>query len=122
MFHDRQREERQRERVEERREANEIHRENNERRYDNFEHGRDYADRRLETGASPTFIPTRPTRILISPGNGAGWVTYAPRGASDAFLAWMLTYEPLIRALDRRAHKGKSRKPHAISASMLMIK
>jgi hypothetical protein len=47
------------------------------------------------------------TKILISPGIGAGWITWAPRNSTDAFLVWMLTYEPLIRGLERREHKGK---------------
>ena len=61
----------------------------------------------MDTANSPTFIPSRPTRILYSPGTGAGWVTSAPRGAPDAFYVWMLTYEPLIRGLERRESRGK---------------
>ncbi|KAI7164333.1 hypothetical protein KC349_g749 [Hortaea werneckii] len=56
----------------------------------------------METATNPIFRPTKPCKILISPGHGAGWVTYAPRTAPDAFRAWMLTFEPLIAALERR--------------------
>ena len=65
----------------------------------------------MELANNPTFHPNHPTKILISPGTGAGWVSWAPHGATDAFLTWMLTYEPLIRGLERREHKGKPNQP-----------
>ncbi|RMZ08633.1 hypothetical protein D0862_03905 [Hortaea werneckii] len=67
----------------------------------------------MEIASKPIFHPTTTTtttnnnnksctcKILISPGHGAGWVTYAPRSAPDVFRAWMLTFEPLIVALER---------------------
>lgn len=60
-----------------------------------------------DSSTSPVFHPNRRTRILLSPDRGAGWITEAPRTASDAFLVWMLTYEPLIRALERHEHRGE---------------
>lgn len=102
------REENQREHLEQQREHIERHLEANERRQDNLDRRHDSPERRGEAGTSPVFHPNRRTRVLISPGTGAGWVTEAPRGASDAFLVWMLTYEPLIRALERREHRGMS--------------
>jgi hypothetical protein len=90
-----------------------------ERREDRFEDRLDRHEDRLERYEdrndpdhdghpnSPVFHPAHPTRILISPGHGAGWITWAPRGMSDAFLVWMLTYEPLVRALEHHAHKGE---------------
>ena len=68
------------------------------------EHSRHSA---LEVALNPVFIPRRPTKILFSPGTGAGWATYVPRGSSDAFMVWMLTYDPLIRGLEKGAHRGK---------------
>ncbi|RMY23827.1 hypothetical protein D0867_01800 [Hortaea werneckii] len=62
----------------------------------------------METATNPIFHPTKPCKILISPGHGAGWVTYAPRTAPDAFRAWMLTFEPLIAALERKGGGGDS--------------
>jgi hypothetical protein len=59
------------------------------------------------SASNPVFVPSKPTKILVSPGTGAGWVSYAPRTATDAFLVWMLTYEPLIRALEVKARKGR---------------
>ncbi|KAI6829329.1 hypothetical protein KC332_g7373 [Hortaea werneckii] len=56
----------------------------------------------MESATNPIFHPTKACKILISPGHGAGWVTYAPRTAPDAFRAWMLTFEPLIGALERK--------------------
>lgn len=64
--------------------------------------------RAADNSISPVFHPNRRTRILISPDHGAGWITEAPRSASDAFLVWMLTYEPLIRALEHREPRRKS--------------
>lgn len=62
----------------------------------------------LETTGSPTFHPSRPTKIIISPGHNGGWVSHAPPEAPDAFLAWMITYEPLIEALEKRYTRGMS--------------
>ncbi|KAI7476595.1 hypothetical protein KC351_g9350 [Hortaea werneckii] len=56
----------------------------------------------MESATNPIFHPTKACKILISPGHGAGWVTYAPRTAPDAFRAWVLTFEPLIGALERK--------------------
>ncbi|KAK5175146.1 uncharacterized protein LTR77_000283 [Saxophila tyrrhenica] len=67
----------------------------------------DYRRDNLESASSPIFHPGKPTKILISPGQGAGWITYAPKNASDDYLVWMLTYEPLIRALERRERKDR---------------
>ena len=62
----------------------------------------------VATATNPIFIPSKPTKILVSPGHGAGWVSWAPRSASDAFLTWMLTYEPLVTALEKTPHdKGR---------------
>ncbi|KAK3706606.1 hypothetical protein LTR37_012615 [Vermiconidia calcicola] len=62
----------------------------------------------MELPDSPIFHPARPMKILVSPGTGAGWISWAPKGpkATDAFLIWMLTYNPMIRALEAREHKG----------------
>ncbi|GAB1740084.1 hypothetical protein NU219Hw_g5003t1 [Hortaea werneckii] len=73
----------------------------------------------MEIASNPIFHPTTTTtttnnnnnksctcKILISPGHGAGWVTYAPRSAPDIFRAWMLTFEPLIGALERERKGG----------------
>lgn len=46
--------------------------------------------------------------LVLTSSQGAGWITEAPRNASDAFLAWMIQYEPLIRALEHHEHKGQS--------------
>lgn len=60
-----------------------------------------------EVAANPVFVPGKPDmKILVSPGTGAGWVTYAPHGATDNFCVWMLTYEPLIRGLEKGDNKG----------------
>ena len=59
------------------------------------------------SASNPVFVPSGPTKILVSPGTGAGWISYAPRTATDAFLVWMLTYEPLIRALEVKARKSR---------------
>jgi len=61
----------------------------------------------MEIAANPVFHPSKPTKILFSPGYGAGWVSWAPRSAPDAFLVWMLTYEPLIEALEKRCPHGE---------------
>ena len=61
----------------------------------------------MESSANPTFHPSRPRRILIASHAKAGWSTWAPHDASEEFLVWMLTYEPLINAIERHAHKGK---------------
>ena len=74
-----------------------------ERQHEKEEH----AERKhLETEDEPVYHPAHPTKILISSGKGAGWSTSAPRGSTDAFLVWMLTYEPQIKAIDKREHKG----------------
>lgn len=52
---------------------------------------------------------------------GAGWVTYAPKNASNEFLVFMLTYEPLIRALENRANKGSHPNNHHRFMRMLTI-
>ncbi|KAI7221050.1 hypothetical protein KC333_g1958 [Hortaea werneckii] len=65
----------------------------------------------METATNPIFRPTKSCKILISPGHGAGWVTYAPRTAPDAFRAWMLTFEPLIAALERKGGGGGDSSP-----------
>ncbi|KAI7382436.1 hypothetical protein KC336_g18609 [Hortaea werneckii] len=62
----------------------------------------------MEIASNPIFHPTKPCKILVSPGHGAGWVTYAPRAAPDAFRAWMLTFEPLVAALERKGVGGDS--------------
>ncbi|KAI7460342.1 hypothetical protein KC357_g8980 [Hortaea werneckii] len=62
----------------------------------------------MEIATNPIFHPTKPCKILVSPGHGAGWVTYAPRTAPDAFRAWMLTFEPLVVALERKGVGGGS--------------
>lgn len=62
----------------------------------------------MEIAANPVFHPSKPTKILFSPGYGAGWVSWAPRSAPDAFLVWMLTYEPLIEALEKRYPHGEA--------------
>ncbi|KAI6872108.1 hypothetical protein KC323_g1725 [Hortaea werneckii] len=65
----------------------------------------------MESATNPIFHPTKSCKILISPGHGAGWVTYAPRTAPDAFRAWMLTFEPLIGALERKGGGGGDSSP-----------
>ncbi|KAI6804279.1 hypothetical protein KC332_g14693 [Hortaea werneckii] len=65
----------------------------------------------MEIATNPIFHPTKPCKILVSPGHGAGWVTYAPRTAPDAFRAWMLTFEPLVVALERKGVGGGSDSP-----------
>jgi hypothetical protein len=40
------------------------------------------------------------TKILYSPGFGAGWLTWNSSTSSE-FQKWMLTYQPLIDALER---------------------
>lgn len=96
------------ERHEDRRDAILDRREDHlDRREDRLERRDDYNDTDHNGHSdSPVFHPGRPTRILISPGHGAGWITWAPRGTSDAFLVWMLTYEPLVRALEEHRKKG----------------
>ncbi|KAK4553985.1 hypothetical protein LTR86_008826 [Recurvomyces mirabilis] len=61
----------------------------------------------METATNPVYRPTQRTKILLSPGHGAGYVSWAPRRASDAFLVWMLTYEPLISGLEQRLGHDK---------------
>ena len=60
-----------------------------------------------DSSTTPVFHPNRRTRILLSPDQGSGWITEAPRSASDAFLVWMLTYEPLVRALEHHERRGE---------------
>ena len=67
-----------------------------------FYNGLSYAAR-----SNPVFVPSKPTKILVSPGLGTGWITSALRTATDAFLVWMLTYEPLIRAMEVKGREGK---------------
>lgn len=76
-------------------------------------HQREHEEKRQEhaeehaTETTPVFHPSRPVKILISPGGGQGWSTEAPHGVSDAFRVWMLTYEPLIKAVGNHAGKGE---------------
>ena len=53
------------------------------------------------------FHPARMTKILLSVGKEAGWITRAPEGAPAEFIIWMLTHEELIRGIERNVHKGK---------------
>ena len=62
----------------------------------------------MEQATNPVFRPTHHCKTLCSPGNGAGWVSWAPRAASEAFLVWMLTYEPLIEGLEWKVGTGES--------------
>lgn len=62
----------------------------------------------MDIATNPTFLPTKPIKILFSPGPGAGWVSWAPALAPDGFLVWMLTYEPMISGLEKRLPRGES--------------
>lgn len=60
-------------------------------------------------GSHPTFRLSKPTKVLFTPDHSGGWVTNvllgwgrAQESRNDAFLAWMLTYQPLIEALESR--------------------
>ena len=55
------------------------------------------------------FKPSKPRqKILVSPGYGAGWVTWA-FSDDTAFLAWMVTYQPLIDHVEDDARFQESR-------------
>ena len=87
----------------------ELHAERREEREERREERHEEHDRYYDAHPdSPVFHPNGHKHILISPGHGAGWITWAPRGSTDNFLVWMLTYEPLVRALQNHAHRGKS--------------
>jgi len=51
-----------------------------------------------------TFKPSTPhQKILISPTFGAGWVTWA-RSNDKGFIAWLITYQPLINLIEAENH------------------
>ena len=47
------------------------------------------------------------TKILYSPGHGAGWSSWNS-GSSQEFKKWLLTYQPVIDAIERdeRLYEG----------------
>lgn len=87
-----------------------------EAKEDRLERKEEHHERNFESGGglSPAFHPGRRTHILLSHGSGEGWITEAPHSASDAFLAWMMTYQPLVHAL-------KEKKPHGQSGLSILL-
>lgn len=60
----------------------------------------------MRSRVTPVFNPGRPIKVLVSPGIGAGFITWLGHGSflheaeNDAYSTWVLTYQPLIDALE----------------------